>query len=205
MLFRSALIPIAAGAMFPGFGSSIFGGMEGIGAGLLAGAATAALTGGNPLLGGITGALGGYSGAGLGSSIAKLGATPGGMTSTGVTNALQTGTGAPLVGASTQFISPFTPQGIAGGAGLGLGTVGSGATGALTNQAVNAGLTGINTATNLAGATAVSPNVINPSYLDNLKTGASKLISSNVPYVDPTTGQTVTGRSEEHTSELQSH
>ena len=39
-----ALIPIAAGVMFPGFGASLFGGMQGIGAGILAGAATAAGT-----------------------------------------------------------------------------------------------------------------------------------------------------------------
>jgi hypothetical protein len=182
-----ALIPIAAGVMFPGFGASIFGGMEGIGAGILAGAATAAITGGNPIMGGITGALGGYSGAGLGNSLANLGAsTPGGVNPTMVSNLTQSATATPLVGASTQFISPFTPNGIAGGAGLGVGTVGNAgivgqgalsnvAGNALTNQAMNASLTGANTAANLASV----PNVVNPSYLDNLKSGTSKLFSKD--------------------------
>jgi hypothetical protein len=178
-----ALIPIAAGVMFPGFGASLFGGMEGIGAGILAGAATAAITGGNPIMGGITGALGGYSGAGLGNSIANLGAsTPGGVTPTMVANTTQAATATPLVGASSQFISPFTPNGIAGGAGLGVGTVGNAAItaggtagNALTNQAMNASLTGANTAANLASI----PKVVNPSYLDNLKSGASKLFSKD--------------------------
>jgi len=185
-----ALIPVAAGVMFPGFGASLFGGMEGIGAGILAGAATAAITGGNPLMGGITGALGGYSGAGLGNSLANLGATtPGGVTPTMVSNVTQTAAGAPLVGASNQFISPFTPNGIAGGAGLGVGTVGNAgivgqsalantAGNALTNQAMNAGLTGANTVAN-AGNVINAAQTAAPTYLDKLKAGTSKLFSKD--------------------------
>ena len=184
-----ALIPVAAGVMFPGFGASIFGGMQGIGAGILAGAATAALTGGNPLLGGITGALGGYSGAGLGNSLANLGAA-GTNTATNTANALTQATGANVMGntlgtGASQFISPFTPSGIAGGAGLGVGTVGNAgivgqtalsnaATGnILTNQAVNAGLTGANNIANTGNVI----QTVQPSYLDNLKAGTSKLFS----------------------------
>ena len=68
-----ALIPIAAGFMFPGFGAG-FGGFlgEGIAAGALAGGITSALTGGNPLMGAITGGLGGYGGAGLAGSAANV-------------------------------------------------------------------------------------------------------------------------------------
>ena len=71
-IFR-ALIPIAAGFMFPGFGAG-FGGFlgEGIAAGALAGGITSALTGGNPLMGAITGGLGGYGGAGLAGSAANV-------------------------------------------------------------------------------------------------------------------------------------
>jgi hypothetical protein len=191
-----ALIPIAAGVMFPGFGASIFGGMQGIGAGILAGAATAALTGGNPLLGGVTGALGGYSGAGLGNSFANLGSA-GAATGTNVANVTAQNAATNVVGntlmgqGATAFTSPFTsmftPSGIAGGAGLGVGTVGNAAiTGqtalantagnALTNQAMNASLTGANTAANITQA---AKEVAAPTYLDNLKSGASKFFSKD--------------------------
>jgi hypothetical protein len=210
-----ALIPIAAGVMFPGFGASLFGGMQGIGAGILAGAATAALTGGNPLLGGVTGALGGYSGAGLGNSFANLGSTAA-TTGTNVANVTAQNAATNVVGntlmgqGATAFSSPFTsmftPSGIAGGAGLGVGTVGnagivaqgalSNAAGnALTNQAMNASLTGANTAANagnainLAGTTQAAA----PSYTDKLKSGVEKFFSKETSYVDPVTGKTVTG------------
>jgi hypothetical protein len=210
-----ALIPIAAGVMFPGFGASLFGGMQGIGAGILAGAATAALTGGNPLLGGVTGALGGYSGAGLGNSFANLGSTAA-TTGTNVANVTAQNAATNVVGntlmgqGATAFSSPFTsmftPSGIAGGAGLGVGTVGnagivaqgalSNAAGnALTNQAMNASLTGANTAANagnainLAGTTQAAA----PSYIDKLKSGVEKFFSKETSYVDPVTGKTVTG------------
>jgi hypothetical protein len=181
--------------MFPGFGASIFGGMQGIGAGILAGAATAALTGGNPLIGGITGALGGYSGAGLGTSVANLGAA-GTSTGTNVANTLAQSTGSNVVGntlmgqGATAFTSPFTsmftPSGIAGGAGLGVGTVGNAgivgqgalsnvAGNALTNQAMNASLTGANTIANAGNVAQAAA----PTYLDNLKAGAGKLFSKD--------------------------
>jgi hypothetical protein len=207
-----ALIPIAAGVMFPGFGASIFGGMQGIGAGILAGAATAALTGGNPIMGGITGALGGYSGAGLGNSFANLGSTaaPTGTNVANVTaqNAATNVVGNTLMGQgatafTSPFISPFTPAGIAGGAGLGAGTVanagivGQGALSnaagnALTNQAMNASLTGANTAAN-AGNAINATQAAAPTYADKLKSGVEKFFSKETSYVDPVTGKTVTG------------
>jgi hypothetical protein len=70
-----ALIPIAAGFMFPEFGTSWFGGNflgQGIAAGALAGGLTSALTGGNPLLGAAMGGMGGYGGAGLANSAAEI-------------------------------------------------------------------------------------------------------------------------------------
>jgi len=204
-----ALIPIAAGAIFPGFGASFFGGMEGIGAGILAGAATAALSGGNPFVGGITGALGGYSGASLGNSFANFGAA-GGTTGTDVANIAAQNTGSNVVGntlmgqGATAFSSPFrsmfTPSGIAGGAGLGVGTVGnagivgqgalySGANNALTNQAMNASLTGANTVANAGNAAQVAA----PTYLDNLRSGVGKFFSKETPYTDPLTKLPVKG------------
>ena len=74
-VFKAAL-PIAAGFMFPGFGTSFMGGIlgKGIAAGALTGAGIAALSGENPLLGALTGGLGGYGGAGLAGSAAKVGA-----------------------------------------------------------------------------------------------------------------------------------
>jgi len=70
-----ALIPIAAGFMFPQFGTSWFGGNflgEGIAAGALAGGLTSALTGGNPLIGAAMGGFGGYGGAGIAKSAAEI-------------------------------------------------------------------------------------------------------------------------------------
>ena len=70
-----ALIPIAAGFMFPEFGTSWFGGNflgEGIAAGALAGGLTSALTGGNPLIGAAMGGFGGYGGAGIAKSAAEI-------------------------------------------------------------------------------------------------------------------------------------
>ena len=70
-----AALPIAAGFMFPGFGTSFMGGMfgKGVAAGALAGAGISALSGENPLLGALTGGLGGYGGAGFAGSAANVG------------------------------------------------------------------------------------------------------------------------------------
>jgi hypothetical protein len=161
-----AVLPIAAGfALGPGgfgLGESIFGAgsfmSSALGTGLLVGGATAALTGN--LGQGLMAGFGAYGGYGLGDTLSKLG-TAGATNATSVANATQAATGAPLVGASSQFISPFTPQGIAGGAGLGVGTVGGGAANAMTNQVLNAGLTGANTVAN-AGNIANTANVAAP-------------------------------------------
>ena len=101
-LFKTAL-PIAAGFMFPEFGTQFMGGMfgKGIAAGALAGAGIAGLSGDNMLMGGLTGGLGGYGGAGLAGSASKFGVGAG----TGV------GTTAEANLASMQNISPFTPSG----------------------------------------------------------------------------------------------
>ena len=59
-----AIAPIAAGAIFPNFGTTALGGLfgSGIAAGALTGAGIAALTGDDPLMGAIGGGLGGYGG-----------------------------------------------------------------------------------------------------------------------------------------------
>ena len=103
-VFKAAL-PIAAGFMFPNFGTEFMGGMfgKGVAAGALAGAGIAGLSGNNILMGGLTGGLGGYGGAGLAGSASKFGAGAG------------MGTGASTTAeanlASMQNISPFTPSG----------------------------------------------------------------------------------------------
>jgi hypothetical protein len=152
-----AIAPIAAGwALGPG-GFGLFS--SPLTAALAVGAGTGLLTGN--LGQGLMAGLGAYSGFGLGDTFAKMGATTaGGITPTMTANVTQAATGAPIVGASSQFISPFTPQGIAGGAGLGVGTVNSAGLAAnsvghvqnaiLSNQARNAALTGINPAFNAA-------------------------------------------------------
>jgi len=63
----ATIAPIAAGAMFPGFGTTALGGMfgSGVAAGALTGAGIAALTGDDPLMGAIGGGFGGYGGGGL--------------------------------------------------------------------------------------------------------------------------------------------
>ena len=213
-VFKS-LIPIAAGMMFPGapaFMGSMFqagGALSGVFAGALAGAGLATLTGGNPLMGGITGALGGAGGASVGNSLANLGSA-GATTGTNVANTIAQNTGTNVVGntlmgqGATAFSSPFrsmfTPAGIAGGAGLGAGTVanagivGQGALSnvagnALTNQAMNASLTGANTVANAGNAAQVAA----PTYLDNLKSGVGKFFSNETTYTDPITKLPVKG------------
>ena len=106
-LFKAAL-PIAAGFMFPNFGTQFMGGMfgKGIAAGALAGAGIAGLSGDNMLMGALTGGLGGYGGAGLAGSAGKFGA------GTGMGTGASTTAEANL--ASMQNISPFTPSGVAG-------------------------------------------------------------------------------------------
>jgi len=169
-----AVLPIAAGfALGPG-GFGLFS--SPIMAGLAVGATTGILTG--DLGQGLMAGLGAYGGFGMGDTLAKMGATTaGGMTPTMTANVTQAATGAPLVGASSQFISPFTPQGIAGGAGLGVGTVGGGAANAITNQAVNASLSGANSLAN-AGAAPISgfaksyegvKNLFSPGGYDQLR------------------------------------
>ena len=163
-----AILPIAAGfALGPGgmFGAEgLFGAgsfmSSALGTGLLVGGATGLLTGN--LGSGLMAGLGAYGGFGLSDTLAKLGTTTaGGLTPTMAANVTQAATGAPLVGASSQFVSPFTPNGIAGGAGLGVGTVGGGAANALSNQAVNASLSGVN---NLANAGVAPVSGFSKSY-----------------------------------------
>jgi hypothetical protein len=110
-VFKAAL-PIAAGFMFPNFGTQIMGGMlgKGIAAGALTGAGIAALSGENPFLGALTGGLGGYGGAGLAGSAGKVGALKGAEAGVGA----GARTTAEANFANIQNISPFTPSGIAG-------------------------------------------------------------------------------------------
>ena len=197
-----AVLPIAAGfALGPGgfgLGESIFGAgsfmSSALGTGLLIGGATAALTGN--LGQGLMAGLGAYGGYGLSDTLSKLG-TAGASNATSVANATQAATGAPLVGASSQFISPFTPQGIAGGAGLGVGTVGGGAANAITNQALNAGLTGANTVAN-AGNIANTANVAAPvSGFEKSYKGLKSLFEpGGFEQAKTTLGTTIPGKEE---------
>jgi hypothetical protein len=108
-VFKAAL-PIAAGFMFPGFGTSFMGGIlgKGIAAGALTGAGIAALSGENPFLGALTGGLGGYGGAGLAGSAGKFGAGTGAGAGAGARTTAEANF------ANMQNISPFTPSGVAG-------------------------------------------------------------------------------------------
>jgi len=197
-----AVLPIAAGfALGPGgfgLGESIFGAGSfmgsALGTGLLIGGATAALTGN--LGSGLMAGLGAYGGYGLSDTLAKLG-TAGASNAASVANATQAATGAPLVGASSQFISPFTPQGIAGGAGLGVGTVGGNAANALTNQALNASLTGANTVAN-AGNIANTANVAAPvSGFEKSYQGLKSLFQpGGFEQAKTTLGTTIPGKEE---------
>jgi hypothetical protein len=197
-----AVLPIAAGfALGPGgfgLGESIFGAGSfmgsALGTGLLVGGATAALTGN--LGQGLMAGLGAYGGYGLSDTLSKLG-TAGASNAASVANATQAATGAPLVGASSQFISPFTPQGIAGGAGLGVGTVGGGAANAITNQALNAGLTGANTVAN-AGNIANTANVAAPvSGFEKSYKGLKSLFEpGGFEQAKTTLGTTIPGKEE---------
>jgi len=110
-VFKAAL-PIAAGFMFPGFGTTFMGGMlgKGVAAGALTGAGIAALSGENPFLGALTGGFGGYGGAGLAGSAGKVGALKGAEAGVGA----GARTTAEANFANMQNISPFTPSGIAG-------------------------------------------------------------------------------------------
>jgi hypothetical protein len=75
-LFKS-LIPMAAAWMFPEIPGLGFLGSNGIATGALTGAALAGFTGGNPLMGAITGGMGGYTGAGLHDIWSKMGGLEG--------------------------------------------------------------------------------------------------------------------------------
>jgi putative chitinase len=87
--FLGAVAPIAAGAMFPGFGASLGLG-SGIAAGALAGAGIAALSGGDILSGGLMGGLGGYGGGGLsGAASAAKQSAQGALTDAAANQAIQ--------------------------------------------------------------------------------------------------------------------
>jgi hypothetical protein len=170
-IFR-AIAPIAAGwALGPG-GFGMFS--SPLMAGLAVGAGTGLLTGN--LGQGLMAGLGAYSGFGLGDTFAKMGANAAGTVGSGVSAEtinpalISSATKAPIVGA--EFMSPFTPNGIAGGTGLGVGTVGNAGIvgqGALyngamanvaSNQALNPALTGLNpVTTNINPANVVSNTV----------------------------------------------
>jgi|694.fasta_scaffold122407_3 hypothetical protein len=117
-VFKAAL-PIAAGFMFPGFGTSFMGGMlgKGIAAGALTGAGIAALSGENPFIGALTGGLGGYGGAGLAGSAAKIGAGAKAAT-TAEANLINQGIGTSGLGTGGGFSAGTTAADIASNAQL---------------------------------------------------------------------------------------
>ena len=102
-----AVAPIAAGYMFPGFGTQALGGLfgSGIAAGALTGAGIAALTGDDPLMGALGGGIGGYGGGAFrgAADATKLAASGVGDGTTAGVNAVTQG--------SQQFVSPYTPAG----------------------------------------------------------------------------------------------
>jgi len=162
-----AIAPIAAGWMLGPGGFGMFS--SPLMAGLAVGAGTGLLTGN--LGQGLMAGLGAYGGFGLGDTFAKMGIANAGTVGSGVSAQtinpalISSATKAPIVGA--EFMSPFTPNGIAGGTGLGIGTVNSAGLAAnsvgqvenaiMSNQIANSGLTGgLNPAFNAA-------NNINPA------------------------------------------
>jgi len=180
-----AILPIAAGfALGPGgmFGAEgLFGAgsfmSSALGTGLLVGGATGLLTGN--LGSGLMAGLGAYGGFGLSDTLAKLGTTTaGGLTPTMAANVTQASTGAPLIGASSPFISPFTPNGIAGGAGLGLGTVGGGAAAGTLGQGAGANLIGGANLTGTGIATTGASNALTNQAMNASLTGSNALANA---------------------------
>ena len=104
-----SIAPIAAGFMFPDFGTLSLGLGSGIGAGALTGALIAAASGGDVLTGGLTGGFGGYGGAGLGKSAMKLGTTASGIDAA-----------AANTGVTQKFLSDVASGKAIGGAGVDL-------------------------------------------------------------------------------------
>jgi len=113
-----AAAPIAAGYMFPGFGASLGLG-SGIAAGALTGAGIAALTGQDPLMGGITGGLGGMGGGGISGAIGEAGAAsiPQNVATTATENAVKSAAMG-YTGPTSMMSNPALTQGIQQGAGL---------------------------------------------------------------------------------------
>jgi len=73
-IFKAA-IPMAIGAMVPGGQAAMFGSMTPILAGAAAGGIMAKMSGDDPLMGAISGGMGGYSGAGFAKGLTDFGAT----------------------------------------------------------------------------------------------------------------------------------
>jgi hypothetical protein len=166
-----AVLPIAAGwALGPG-GFGLFS--SPFTTALAVGAGTGLLTGN--LGQGLMAGLGAYGGFGLGDAFGKMGANAAGTVGSGVSAQtvnpalISSATKAPIVGA--EFMSPFTPAGIPGGTGLGIGTVNSAGLAAnsvgqvenaiMSNQLANSALTGglnpaFNAANNINAANVVS-------------------------------------------------
>lgn len=124
--------PIAAGYMFPGFGTAMGLG-SGIAAGALAGAGIAALTGDDPLMGAVGGGLGGYGGGGFRTAADATKATQaglGGGTNAGVNSMMNN----PALTTPGYTAPQFTKGGIGdfGFTGQGLNTTTGGGYDALT-------------------------------------------------------------------------
>ena len=170
-----AAAPIAAGY----FGGPAMAGFTGgatsgaIAAGALTGAGIAALTGQDPLMGGITGGLGGMGGGAFrtAADATKLAsAGVGGGTTAGVNSLIQ----------NPEFISPFTPAGTFGSQTMNAGLTGASMGGGafMPNQAL-AMQNNINATNKLMG-----PNQLNPVYQNKL---APNLAFKATPdAVDPT-------------------
>jgi len=177
-----AIAPIAAGWMLGPGGFGMFS--SPLMAGLAVGAGTGLLTGN--LGQGLMAGLGAYGGFGLGDTFAKMGANAAGTVGSGVSAQtinpalISSATKAPIVGA--EFMSPFTPNGIAGGTGLGVGTVG------------NAGIVGQGSLYNGAMANVASNQALNPA-LTSLNPITTNINPANVvSNTVPTSGFTKSGQ-----------
>jgi hypothetical protein len=172
-LFRAA-VPMAVGAMMPGVGTALA-------AGALTGGAMAAMSGQNPLMGAISGGMGGYGGFNLGAGLGSFGAGQAGTTA--ATNAARFGGafGSGAMGAQqaaqagySGALSGMTAG--AGGAGAGMQAGYTGSLGAF--GAPQAAMQGASAAGALGANTFNYGDLTAPAKIDSIKQGFNAAIDN---------------------------
>ena len=172
-LFRAA-VPMAVGAMMPGVGTALA-------AGALTGGAMAAMSGQNPLMGAISGGMGGYGGFNLGAGLGSFGA--GGAGTTAATNAARFGGsfGSGAMGAQqaaqagySGALSGMTAG--AGGAGAGMQAGYTGSLGAF--GAPQAAMQGASAAGALGTDTFNYADLAAPAKIDSIKQGFNAAVDN---------------------------